>query len=172
MKRIIGVNYNYDEHGKVIGVTIDGLNDCSGNDSAYFRRLEIAEWKDDENSANCKVCSRCGRNVSIADAGLYCCNCGSKMYKAEEEFGRTLTTNINEINTKTYLPKTVTAQSDDKYSSKPCASCLPCGLCRLTNEMCPFVSLQPGYVSCDDKDKYGQTIMCGLEVNDRGEGID
>ena len=43
--------------------------------------VKHAEWKNDENSANYKVCNRCGRNVSIVDAGLYCCNCGSKMYK-------------------------------------------------------------------------------------------
>lgn len=49
--------------------------------------VKHAEWKDDENSSNCKVCSRCGRNVSIVDAGLYCCNCGSKMYQTDEEVG-------------------------------------------------------------------------------------
>ena len=73
-----------------------------------------------------------------------------------------MTTNINKINTKTYLPKTVTAQSDDKYLEF-CASRLPCGLCRLTNAMCPLMSLRPSYISCDDTvytNKYGQTIMC------------
>lgn len=74
-----------------------------------------------------------------------------------------MTTNINEINTKTYLPETVTAQSDDKYSSKPCAHRLPCSLCQLTNAMCPLMSLRPSYISCDDTvytNKYGQIIMC------------
>lgn len=49
--------------------------------------VKHAEWKNDENSSNCKVCSRCGRNVSIVDAGLYCCNCGSKMHQTDEEVG-------------------------------------------------------------------------------------
>lgn len=83
-----------------------------------------------------------------------------------------MTTNINEINTKTYLPKTVTAQSDDKYSSKPCASRLPCGLCRLTNAMCPFVSLQPSYISWDNNvytNGLGQTIICGSEADNHAE---
>lgn len=49
--------------------------------------VKHAEWKNDENSSNCKVCSRCGRNVSIVDACLYCCNCGSKMHQTDEEVG-------------------------------------------------------------------------------------
>lgn len=49
--------------------------------------VKHAEWKNDENSANYKACSRCGRNVSIVDAGLYCCNCGSKMHQTDEEVG-------------------------------------------------------------------------------------
>lgn len=49
--------------------------------------VKHGKWKDDENSANYKVCSRCGRNVSIVDAGLYCCNCGSKMHQTDEEVG-------------------------------------------------------------------------------------
>lgn len=84
-----------------------------------------------------------------------------------------MTTNINEINTKTYLPKTVTAQSDDKYSSKPCAFRLPCDLCRLTNAMCPFVSLQPSYISWDNNvytNGFGQTIICGSEADNHAEG--
>lgn len=49
--------------------------------------VKHAEWKNDENSSNYKVCSRCGRNVSIVDASLYCCNCGSKMHQTDEEVG-------------------------------------------------------------------------------------
>lgn len=49
--------------------------------------VKHAEWKNDENSANYKVCNRCGRNVSIVDANLYCCNCGSKMHQTDEEVG-------------------------------------------------------------------------------------
>lgn len=49
--------------------------------------VKHAEWKDNENSANYKVCNRCGRNVSIVDANLYCCNCGSKMHQTDEEVG-------------------------------------------------------------------------------------
>ena len=82
-----------------------------------------------------------------------------------------MTTNIDEINTKTYLPKTVTAQTDDKYS-KFCASRLPCGLCRLTNAMCPFVSLQPSYISCNDNMYtygHGQIITCSSGADGHAE---
>lgn len=59
--------------------------DCKYN----IGRLNLAEWKE-SSPANCKVCSRCGHNVSIVDAGLYCCNCGSKMYNIDEEVGKNL----------------------------------------------------------------------------------
>ena len=75
-----------------------------------------------------------------------------------------MTTNINEINTKTYV-------QNNEYSEF-CASRLPCGLCRLTNAVCPFVSLQPSYISCDDTvytNEFGQTIICSSEADNHAE---
>ena len=75
-KRITGITY---ENGKVIGVTIDGLND--GTDKAYFKRELCGSWiihidPTTDLFANCK-CSRCGDTAY--DASDYCPNCGAKM---------------------------------------------------------------------------------------------
>ena len=64
-----------------------------------------------------------------------------------------------------------------KYSVR-CGFCyarggLPCGLCRLTNAMCLFVSLQPDYISCNDTvyiNEFGQTIICSSEADNHVEG--
>lgn len=77
-----------------------------------------------------------------------------------------------ETNAKTYLPNTITTTPNTDAYSKPCARRLPCGLCQLTNAMCPFVSLQPSCISCDDTvytNEFGQTIICSLEADNHAE---
>lgn len=90
-KRITGVAY---ENGKVIGVTIDGLND--GTDKAYFKRElhGVWEWFDEETGTPFTGyerewgwrCSYCGEelpdNYDDPDdipTFRFCYNCGAKM---------------------------------------------------------------------------------------------
>lgn len=78
-----------------------------------------------------------------------------------------------ETNAKTYLQNTITTTPNTDAYSKPCASRLPCGLCRITNAMCPFVSLQPSYISWDNNvytNGFGQTIICSSEADNHVEG--
>lgn len=78
-KRIVGVAY---ENGRVIGVTIDRLND--GTDKAYFKRELHGHWimHDDEFGLTCE-CSNC--HIETMGDGKYCCNCGAKMDVTETD---------------------------------------------------------------------------------------
>ena len=76
-KRITGVQY---EDDKIVGVTVDGLND-GGKDSAYFKRLEYAHW--DDYYGKCSNCGKIpfmdGDNEPFAFGYEYCPYCGAMM---------------------------------------------------------------------------------------------
>lgn len=87
IKHITGVQY---EDDKIVGVTVDGLND-GGKDSAYFKRLVYGKWKKVEgyDPESRVYCSECCMRFDYVD-GLcficsdrrlprYCPNCGAMM---------------------------------------------------------------------------------------------